>query len=202
LIVFTGIVQELGRVVAVDRDAGAARMTVDAVMVQHTQLGDSVAVNGVCLTVAERDDRAVTFDVMAETLSRSALGDLSAGDDVNIELAVTPSTRLGGHLVQGHVDGVGSLAGREHTDRWDIVTVTVPSDLTRYVVDKGSICLHGVSLTVMAVDDATVTVSLIPETLRRTTFGRAPVGSPINVEVDVLAKYVEKLLHTREQAAS
>ncbi|MDQ1686274.1 MAG: riboflavin synthase [Frankiaceae bacterium] len=191
---FTGIVAELGRVVAVTPADGAARLTIAAGLLAECELGDSVAVDGVCLTVATRDGDAVTMDVMGETLRRTAIGSLGAGDQVNLELAVTPNTRLGGHLVQGHVDGVGTLIRRDPTPQWDVVTVTLPDGLAKYVVEKGSICLHGVSLTVVAIDGDEVTVSLIPETLRRTTWGTAEISSAVNVEVDVLAKYVERLL--------
>jgi len=195
---FTGIVADLGHVVDVTPVDGAARLVVSAALLTSCALGDSVAVNGICLTVAARDGDSVTMDVMGETLRRTALGSVSAGDAVNLELAVTPDTRLGGHLVQGHVDGVGTLIRREPTPQWDVVTVTLPAGLSKYVVEKGSICLHGVSLTVVAIDGDDVTVSLIPETLRRTTWGTAAIGSAVNVEVDVLAKYVERLLASRE----
>ncbi|MDQ1699694.1 MAG: riboflavin synthase, partial [Frankiaceae bacterium] len=191
---FTGIVAELGRVVAVTPADGAARLTIAAGLLAECELGDSVAVDGVCLTVASLDGDVATMDVMGETLRRTAIGSLGAGDQVNLELAVTPQTRLGGHLVQGHVDGVGTLVRRDPTPQWDVVTVTLPDGLAKYVVEKGSICLHGVSLTVVAIDGDEVTVSLIPETLRRTTWGTAEIGSAVNVEVDVLAKYVERLL--------
>ena len=195
---FTGIVAELGRVVAVAPADGAARLTLAADLLRGCALGDSVAVNGVCLTATALDGDTVTMDVMGETLRRTALGALQPGDTVNLELAVTPDTRLGGHLVQGHVDGVGTVVRREPTPRWDDVTVALPDGLAKYVVEKGSICLHGVSLTVVSIDGDDVTVSLIPETLRRTTWGSAEVGSAVNVEVDVLAKYVERLLVSRE----
>lgn len=195
---FTGIVADLGHVADVTPIDGAARLVVSAALLTNCALGDSVAVNGICLTVAARDGDSVTMDVMGETLRRTALGSVSAGDAVNLELAVTPDTRLGGHLVQGHVDGVGTLIRREPTPQWDVVTVTLPPGLSKYVVEKGSICLHGVSLTVVAIDGDDVTVSLIPETLRRTTWGTAALGSAVNVEVDVLAKYVEGLLANRE----
>ena len=195
---FTGIVAELGRVVAVAPADGAARLTLGADLLRGCALGDSVAVNGVCLTATALDGDTVTMDVMGETLRRTALGALQPGDTVNLELAVTPDTRLGGHLVQGHVDGVGTVVRREPTPRWDDVTVALPDGLAKYVVEKGSICLHGVSLTVVSIDGDDVTVSLIPETLRRTTWGSAEVGSAVNVEVDVLAKYVERLLVSRE----
>jgi riboflavin synthase len=200
--VFTGIVQELGRVVAVAPADGAARLTLAGALLADCALGDSVAVDGVCLTVAARDGETVVMDVMGETLRCTSLGAMQTGDGVNLELAVTPDTRLGGHLVQGHVDGVGTVLRRETTPRWDDVTVALPDGLAKYVVEKGSICLHGVSLTVVAVDGDDVTVSLIPETLRRTTWGTAEVGSTVNVEVDVLAKYVERLLASRDGGGS
>lgn len=187
---FTGIVADLGRVIAVEPH----RLVVRAALLTDTALGDSVAINGVCLTVTTREDDTATFDVMAETWQRTALGDATAGDDVNLELAVTPTTRLGGHIVQGHVDGVATITRREPGEAWDVVTLAVPSSLSRYVVEKGSVCLDGVSLTVVAVDHEYVTVSLIPETLRRTTWGNAAIGRKVNVEVDVVAKYVERLL--------
>jgi riboflavin synthase len=199
---FTGIVQELGRVVARSEAAGGARLSLSGELLRDTDAGDSVATNGVCLTVVERDGDVVTFDVMGETLRRTTLGALDGGSPVNLELAVTPTTRLGGHVVQGHVDGVGTVVDREHTDRWDVVTVRLPEGLARYVVEKGSICLDGVSLTVVSVSGSDIVVSLIPETLRRTTLGAAQVGGLVNVEVDVLAKYVERLLQSREERAS
>ncbi len=189
---FTGIVAELGHVVS----TAPTRLTIRARLLADCAIGDSVAVDGVCLTVVERDGDTVTMDVMGETLRRTALGSAQIGDGVNLELAVTPTTRLGGHLVQGHVDGVGTVLRREPTPQWDVVTVALPEGLARYVVEKGSICLHGVSLTVVAIKGDEVTVSLIPETLRRTTWGSAAIGSAVNVEVDVLAKYVERLLAT------
>jgi riboflavin synthase len=199
--VFTGLVQALGRIGAIERSGDGARVTIETPLVSELSAGDSVAVNGVCLTAAARDGDTVTVDVMAETLRRTALGELHPGSPVNLELAVTPTTRLGGHLVQGHVDGVGRVVAREPGEAWDVVTVRLPAGLGRYVVEKGSLCLHGVSLTVVAVDGDVVTVSLIPETLRRTTWGTAPPGSAVNVEVDVLAKYVERLLAGRTVAA-
>jgi riboflavin synthase len=196
---FTGIVAELGQVTSVAPADGAARLAITGALLADCALGDSVAVNGVCLTVAARSDdgAVVTTDVMAETLRRTTLGSIRAGDAVNLELAVTPDTRLGGHLVQGHVDGVATVTRRESTPRWDDVTVALPAGLSKYVVEKGSICLHGVSLTVVSIAGDDVTVSLIPETLRRTTWGTAAIGSAVNVEVDVLAKYVERLLVSR-----
>jgi riboflavin synthase len=191
---FTGIVEELGTVVAIEELPEAARLTITAGVLDDVGPGDSVSVNGVCLTAATVGPAQFTADVMNETLSRSSLGSLRSGDVVNLERAVTPTTRLGGHIVQGHVDGVGTLRARRSSDRWDIVEVDLPPAIAKYVVVKGSITLDGVSLTVVAIDDSGVSVSLIPETLARTTLGIRHVGDPLNVEVDVLAKYVERLL--------
>jgi riboflavin synthase len=199
--VFTGIVEELGSVVGVSRGEDSARLTVRAPLVADSRPGDSIAVNGVCLTVAELADGAFTADVMRETLQRTALGALDAGDAVNVERAATLQTRLGGHLVQGHVDGVGQVVERRPGDAWEVVVVELPSQLLRYVVEKGSIALDGVSLTVTEVAGRRVSVSLIPETLRRTTLGDRPVGAAVNVEVDVLAKHVERLLAARMESS-
>jgi riboflavin synthase len=191
---FTGIVQSLATVTAVDARADSARITIEDPLLAGTALGDSVSVHGVCLTAATVDGSQVTADVMLETLRRSSLATVKAGDRVNIERAATIDTLLGGHIVQGHVDGVGRVAGRAPSAAWDVVTVEIPADLSRYVVEKGSIALDGVSLTVAAVEGTTVTVSLIPETLRRTTWGERAAGDPVNVEVDIFAKYIERLV--------
>lgn len=191
---FTGIVEDLGTVEAIDHLSAAARLTISGRALDDVRPGDSVAVNGVCLTAAEVRDDGFTADVMDETLRRSTLGGLTAGDPVNLERAVTPATRLGGHIVQGHVDGVGTVAARRSSDHWDEVDIDLPADLAKYVVAKGSITFDGVSLTVASLDGAQVTVSLIPQTLARTTLGSRIVGDAVNVEVDVLAKYVERLL--------
>ncbi|MBV9292263.1 MAG: riboflavin synthase [Frankiales bacterium] len=198
---FTGIVEELGTVVSVERTDDAARIAVRGELVGETSLGDSVAVNGVCLTVAQRSGDEFIADVMDETLRRSSLGELQSGDQVNLERAATLSTRLGGHLVQGHVDGIGRVVDRVIAEAWEVVQVRLDNGLTRYVVEKGSIALDGVSLTVASVTDDVVSVSLIPETLRRTTLGRRAVGDVLNVEVDVLAKHVERLLAARLERA-
>jgi riboflavin synthase len=194
---FTGIVEALGTVVEVTPSTASARLAIRGDVVAGSTPGDSIAVSGVCLTVSDLDDSTFTADVMQETLQRSSLGLLRPGDRVNLERAATMATRLGGHIVQGHVDGVGRVVGRVPGDQWEVVQVELPADLARYVVEKGSITLDGVSLTVVGVEGAVLTVSLIPETLRRTTLGTAAVGSPVNVEVDVLAKHVEKLLAAR-----
>jgi riboflavin synthase len=196
---FTGIVEELGRVASVEETSDAARLRVHAGGLDDLSLGDSVAVNGVCLTAADLHDDGFTADVMRETLQRSTLGALASGDPVNLERAVTPTTRLGGHIVQGHVDGVATVTARRPSEHWDEVDLALPDSLSAYVVEKGSITLDGVSLTVAAIAGDTVTVSLIPETLRRTTLGSRTVGARLNVEVDILAKYVEKLLSARGQ---
>src|SRR4051794_14446105 len=191
---FTGIVESLATVRRVESTDASARITIADPLFRDTAAGDSVAVNGVCLTAANVDGDAVTADVMLETLRRSSLGALAAGDLVNIERAATVNTRLGGHVVQGHVDGVGRVLRRDPGEAWDVVTVEIPADLRRYVVEKGSIALDGVSLTVSAVDGTEVVVSLIPETLRRTTWGTRQPDDPVNVEVDIFAKYVERLV--------
>jgi riboflavin synthase len=198
---FTGIVEELGRVAALEETSDAARLRVLGCGLDDVSPGDSVAVNGVCLTAAQMHDDGFTADVMRETLLRSTLGALASGDPVNLERAVTPTTRLGGHLVQGHVDGVATVTARRPAEHWEEVDLVLPETLSSYVVEKGSITLDGVSLTVVAIAGDTVTVSLIPETLRRTTLGSRAVGDRLNVEVDILAKYVEKLLSAGGQRA-
>jgi riboflavin synthase len=198
--VFTGIVEELGVVDGLQQQGDAVRLTVrGTLVVQDAALGDSIAVNGCCLTVAERDHETFTADVMQETLDKTGLGALEPGDPLNLERAVTAGTRLGGHIVQGHVDGTGQVVGREPSEHWEVVTVSFPSHLGRYLVPKGSITVDGVSLTVVEVDDATrtFTISLIPETLARTTLGRRQPGDTVNLEVDVIAKYVERMLAHR-----
>jgi riboflavin synthase len=198
--VFTGIVEELGEVAAVEELTEAARLTIRARIVgDDVGLGDSISVNGVCLTVTGWDPeeaggesaRCLHFDVMAESLQRSSLGSLQPGDPVNLERAVTASTRLGGHVVQGHVDAVGTVAAREPAEHWEVVKISAPAAVTRFLVEKGSVTVDGVSLTVTAVDESGFAVSLIPETLRRTTLGARAVGEQVNLEVDVIAKYVE-----------
>jgi riboflavin synthase len=192
--VFTGIVEELGSVARLDwHGEGAVLGVRGPVVTTDAARGDSIAVNGVCLTVTEIDGDTFTADVMKETFDRSALGSLAVGERVNLERAVTPSTRLGGHIVQGHVDGVGRVLGRVPGERWHDVRVALPRELNRYVVEKGSICVDGISLTVAGVDDDSFTVSLIPTTLALTTLGHKDIGSLVNLEVDVIAKYVEKL---------
>jgi riboflavin synthase len=197
---FTGIVEELGTVAGVEDQGDAIRLTIHAEHVlADAGLGDSISVNGCCLTVAQRDGDTWTADVMQETLDKTSLAGVQPGDRVNLERAVTPTTRLGGHIVQGHVDGVGTIAGRTSSEHWEVVDVSIPASdergsLGRYLVDKGSITVDGVSLTIVEARDDGFTVSLIPETLARTTLGSRQVGDRVNLEVDILAKHVEKLL--------
>src|SRR3954467_1232932 len=195
---FTGIVIGTGAVVAVEPRGEAARITIGGLDTTTVSLGDSIAVDGVCLTAAEINDDGFVADLLPETRKRTSLGDLAEGRRVNLETAATPAPALGGHLMQGHVDGVGTVVGRAPGAAWDDVVIELPAGLTRYVVEKGSIALDGVSLTVVAVDGDNVAVSLIPETLARTTWGERQTGAAVNVEVDVLAKYVERLLVHRE----
>ncbi len=200
---FTGIVEEVGTLVVREDSDDAAVLRIRARRVlEDVALGDSIAVNGVCLTVTGVTDGVWSTDVMAETLRRSSLGTAGSGDRVNLERAVTPHTRLGGHLMQGHVDGVGRILTRTPGDAWEVVRIALPPELARYVVEKGSIAVDGVSLTVSAVSPADLPepwfeVSLIPTTLRETTLGARTPGDPVNLEVDVIAKYVERLLGGR-----
>lgn len=192
---FTGIVEELGTIARLDRGTDSARLTVRGPLVTSDAThGASIAVNGVCLTVVEHADGEFTVDVMAETLSRSSLGSLRAGDRVNLERAMAAGGRFGGHVVQGHVDGTAQVLERVPGDRWELVRLSLPAGLARYVVEKGSITVDGVSLTVASVDDTSFTVSLIPTTLDLTTLGHKGIGDLVNLEVDVLAKYVERLM--------
>lgn len=196
---FTGIVEELGEVTARDVLADAARLTIrGAVVTADAGHGDSIAVNGVCLTVAELlPDGRFTADVMGETLNRSNLGALQVGSRVNLERAAALNSRLGGHIVQGHVDGTGRIVARTPSEHWEVVRIEVPPEVARYVVEKGSITVDGISLTVSGLGGEPrdwFEVSLIPTTRELTTLGGAPVGTQVNLEVDVIAKYVERLL--------
>ncbi|MDT0166175.1 riboflavin synthase [Actinotalea sp. AC32] len=192
---FTGIVEEVGTVVAVDRSQDARLTLRGPVVTDGVRDGDSIAVDGVCLTVTSSDGTGVfTADVMPETLRRTTLGGLEPGAPVNLERAVRADGRLDGHLVQGHVDGVGELVSRTPGARWDDLEIRLPRELARYVAEKGSITVSGVSLTVTHVGDDMFGVSLIPTTLEATTLGRLQPGDPVNLEVDVVAKYVERLL--------
>lgn len=191
---FTGLVADRGTVRRVDTDGGGARIEVETPLAGELREGDSVAVNGVCLTAVATNGGAFRADVMAETLRRSSLGPLAPGDGVNLELALRASDRLGGHMVQGHVDGTGTVDAIAEEGLARVLRIGAAAELLRYVVEKGSIAVDGVSLTVSAVDENGFQVSLIPETLERTTLGEAEPGRVVNLEVDVLAKYVEKLV--------
>jgi riboflavin synthase len=190
---FTGLVQDLGSVRAVEREPAGSRLEVETALASELSEGDSVAVNGVCLTAVSVAGGAFRADVMAETLRRSSLGPLGEGDPVNLELPLRPEDRLGGHFVQGHVDGTGSVEEVTVEGFANLVRIACGPEILRYIVEKGSIAVDGVSLTVAGLDDEGFTVSLIPETLERTTLGSAAPGRVVNLEVDVLAKYVEKL---------
>ena len=192
---FTGLVQAVGKVAEVHDTADGVRLAIESPVAAELKEGDSIAVNGVCLTaVGLCAGERFGADVMHETLRRSSLGSVEAGSAVNLELPLRATDRLGGHIVQGHVDGVGVVAGSEDDGFARVVTIEAAPELLRYVVEKGSIAVDGVSLTVARVDDAGFDVSLIPETLERTTLGRAANGTPVNIEVDVMAKYAEKLI--------
>jgi riboflavin synthase len=193
---FTGIVEELGEVVGKEDLADSARFVIRGpVVTADAHHGDSIAVNGVCLTVVEvLPGGQFSADVMQETLNRSSLQKIDAGSRVNLERAAALNSRLGGHIVQGHVDGTGHVLARTPSEHWEVVRIALPTELARYVVEKGSITVDGISLTVSAIADDWFEVSLIPATLELTTLGSAPVGTPVNLEVDVIAKYVERLL--------
>jgi len=195
---FTGIVEELGTVVSIVEQPDAKRITFAGPLVtSDVHRGDSIAVNGACLTAVEIEGSTFTADVMHETLRLTALGDLVAGSPVNLERAMNAATRFGGHMVLGHVDGVGTVVSRKPSENWEWVTIEIPKDLLKYVVLKGSITIDGISLTVNEVTESTVSFSLIPETLRLTTLGSKQAGSPVNVEVDIMAKHIEKLIESR-----
>ena len=192
---FTGLVEEKGKVIALEELGDSIRMQIEApVVTADAQLGDSISVNGVCLTVAELGDATFIADIMQESLNRSALGELAPQSTVNLERSLLPTTRLGGHIVQGHVDGTAKLISRTPSDHWDILRFELPADLARYVVEKGSIAISGTSLTVSAIGETWFEVSLIPVTLRDTILGDLAEGDLVNLEVDVLAKYVEKMV--------
>ena len=196
---FTGIVEEVGRLRGLRRDNGSAVLDIDCtVVVSDARLGDSISVNGVCLTVTSLPERGgFTADLMGETLARTSLGAMSEGDAVNLERALAVGGRLGGHLVQGHVDGVGTVAAVEPQEHWTVLRVSLPVDLRRYLVAKGSITVDGTSLTVMEVGPAHFAVGLIPHTMDATSLRDRRPGDPVNLEVDVIAKYVEQMLATR-----
>ncbi|MGW2344172.1 riboflavin synthase [Streptomyces sp. NPDC001661] len=192
---FTGIVEELGEITAVEMLDDACRFRVRGpVVTDGAKHGDSIAVNGVCLTVVEHENDEFTADVMAETLKRSSLGALATGSRVNLERPMVADGRFGGHVVQGHVDGTGTIVDRTPSEHWEIVKISLPAELSKYVVEKGSITVDGVSLTVVEAADDYFTISLIPTTLALTTLGVKQAGDPVNLEVDVIAKYVERML--------
>jgi riboflavin synthase len=192
---FTGLVESTAQVRSVEPDGDGVRLEVETPLAAELAHGDSIAVNGVCLTAVQPDGGRFRADVMAETLRRSSLGPLGAGDEVNVELALRAGDRLGGHVVQGHVDGTGTVESVTQEGFASVVRVAAPPEVLKYVVEKGSIAVDGVSLTVAGVDETGFAVSLIPETLERTTLGQAAPGRVVNLEVDVLAKYVEKLVN-------
>jgi riboflavin synthase len=192
--VFTGLVEDRGSIVAVERTRDGARLRVRSLLAAQLSEGDSVAVDGVCLTATVIEDGSFAADAMRETLSRSSLGALEEGAEVNVELALRADARLGGHIMQGHVDGTGRVAAVRDEGFARVVSVAAAPELLRYVVEKGSIAVDGVSLTVSRVDEEGFDVSLIPETLERTTLGQAAPGRTVNLEVDIVAKYVEKLV--------
>ncbi|MBC6761537.1 MULTISPECIES: riboflavin synthase [Corynebacterium] len=192
---FTGIVEELGEIREIDREADSITLTIRATTVlDDVHHGDSIAVNGVCLTVVEFGDDFFTADLMQETLDRSSLGQVEVGSKVNLERATAVGQRLGGHIVQGHIDGTGEVISRTPGERWEVVRISLPEQLSKYVVEKGSIAVDGTSLTVSAVGEGFFEVSLIPTTLTDSVIGSTAVGTKVNLEVDVLAKYVEKML--------
>jgi len=195
---FTGIVEELGRVAAIEQQPDAVRLTIEGPLVaSDLHRGDSIAVCGTCLTAVEFDAEGFTADVMQETLNRTSLSSLKVGSPVNLERAMTAATRFGGHVVQGHVDGVGQIISRDPSENWEWVRVRIPADLMKYVVLKGSITIDGVSLTINEVGEDFVGLSLIPETLRLTTLGTKQPGDQVNVEADVMAKHIERLIEAR-----
>jgi riboflavin synthase len=197
---FTGIIEELGRVKAIEQQPDAVRLTIEGPLaVSDVKRGDSISVSGTCLTAVEFDQNSFTADVMKETLDRTSLSELKVGDPVNLERAMTAATRFGGHVVQGHVDGVGNIISREPSDNWEWLRVSLPTELMKYIVLKGSITIDGVSLTVNEVGDDFIGLSLIPETLALTSLGSKAIGAKVNVEADVMAKHIERLLEARNK---
>lgn len=195
---FTGIVEELGVVKSIEKQNDALRITVEGpLVVSDIKRGDSIAVSGTCLTAVEHDNASFTADVMLETLKRTSLDGIKVGDPVNLERAMTAATRFGGHVVQGHVDGVGAIISREPSENWEWLRIRIPAELMKYVVLKGSITIDGVSLTVNEVGEDFIGLSLIPETLEKTTLGSKAIGAKVNIEADVMAKHIERLLEAR-----
>lgn len=197
---FTGLVQDKAVVTEIEKGAESSRITIETQLAKELKVGDSISINGVCLTAVEVGNNSFTADIMVQTLKLTSLKEIVVGDIVNSELAVKIDTRLGGHIVQGHVDGVGTVVTNSPGDKWQKFVVAVPQTLKKYIVNQGSICVDGVSLTVGQIDDISseVTLWLIPETLAKTNLGEKKIGSPVNIEVDVLAKYVERLMSVRQ----
>ncbi|MDH5328046.1 MAG: riboflavin synthase [Gammaproteobacteria bacterium] len=193
---FTGIIQAVGSVNACRRETGDMVLNLDTgkMPMQHVQLGDSIAVNGVCLTVVRKSDRGFDADVSAESLQRTTLGEIQIGSRVNLEQALTPTTHLGGHIVSGHVDGVGAVLKRWSDGRSERFRFEVPQNLARYIAEKGSICIDGISLTVNSVENNTFEVNIVPHTLQETTMGEFKPGRKVNLEVDIIARYLERLI--------
>jgi riboflavin synthase len=202
---FTGLVEEMGTITAIEQLGDSVRLTVSGpIVTSDAQHGDSISVNGCCLTVMAQGDGTFAADVMQESLDKTSLGDLAVGDEVNLERATKAGARLGGHIVQGHVDGTGTILDRTPSEHWEIVRIELPAELAKYLVDKGSVTVDGTSLTVVeVVDDPEpwFSVSLIPTTLSDTTLGSKSPGDRVNLEVDILAKYVERLLGARAEGA-
>jgi riboflavin synthase len=195
---FTGIVEELGKVKKIEILPDALRMTIEGPkVVSDINRGDSISVSGACLTAVEHDATSFTADVMQETLRKTSLDGVKVGDPVNLERAMTAATRFGGHMVLGHVDAVGEIISRSPSENWELVRVQIPTELMKYVVLKGSITIDGISLTVNEVGENWIGLSLIPETLSVTTLGTKPVGAKVNIEVDVMAKHIERLMESR-----
>lgn len=195
---FTGIIEELGKVTAIETQTDALRLTISCHKVlEDLKRGDSISCSGTCLTAIEIDEHGFTADVMFESIRLTSLSEVKVGDPMNLERAMNASTRYGGHVVQGHVDGVGEFVSRETSENWDWVRIRIPKELLRYVVMKGSITFDGISLTVNEINDDVIGLSLIPETLAVTTLGSKVAGNKVNVEVDVMAKHIERLLEFR-----
>ena len=199
---FTGLVEDCGQIISISRDNGSSILKIRTALIEQIHLGDSVSVNGVCLTATKIEEDCFSADVMIQTLRLTSLGSLEIGDEVNLELAARADGRLGGHIVQGHVDATATVRKIEPSQKWTRMDCEVPRDITKYIVNQGSITIDGVSLTVGEVDDreSLFTVWLIPETLSKTNLGRRKVGDVVNIEVDVLAKYVERLLAKRDRS--
>lgn len=195
---FTGIIEELGTVTGITKQPDALRLTINSkTVLEDLKRGDSISCSGTCLTAIEIDEDGFTADVMMETIKLTSLSEVQVGDPINLERAMNAKTRYGGHVVQGHIDGVGEFVSREKSDNWDWVRIRIPRELLRYVVMKGSITFDGISLTVNEIADDVIGLSLIPETLEVTTLGSKKPGSKINLEVDVMAKHIERLLEFR-----